>query len=278
MTLFFLIKFFAAVIIVVGLSVLSEKVSPKIAGIIAGCPTGTAISLFYFGYEISPDFASKSARYNMLGVLSMLSFSYVYYLVSSRCFLSGGLFKINSHKYEKFLKIILSVLTSVIAFLFLAYLIQKTELNLFLNIFFPLSGITFFIFLFRKIPDTVIENRIKLSFKIICIRGLFAASIILFVTEVAKFLSPQWAGVLSSFPTTLLPLLLIIHFSYLDKNVHTIIKNVPLGAYSLVLYSFLVSYSYPKIGVTYGTISSMAISLLYLLAQNKFFNTLSLRK
>ncbi len=202
----------------------------------------------------------KSAQLLRVKVLSMLSFTYIYYLSSSRYF----------SNYSKVLKITLSALVSSIAFLFLAYLIQKTRFNLLFNILLPTIGVTFFVFVFRKIPDTIIEKSIKLSFRVLCLRAVLAATIILFVTEIAKFLDPSLAGALSSFPTTLLPLLLIIHFSYLDKNVYTVIKNVPYGAYSLVLYSLLVSQLYPRIGVAFGTIFSLLLSLLYLYVQSKF--------
>src|SRR3989338_332225 len=75
----FFLKVIVSILTVFALAVIAQKVSPKLAGMIAGYPTGTAISLFFFGLEISPQFASDSVAYNLIGVVATQIFVYFYY-------------------------------------------------------------------------------------------------------------------------------------------------------------------------------------------------------
>ena len=59
--LLFLLKLFVSVFVVVGLSLVTEYVSPKVAGILSGYPLGAAIALFFIGLEIGPDFAAQNS-------------------------------------------------------------------------------------------------------------------------------------------------------------------------------------------------------------------------
>ena len=67
---------------VVLLSLLAEVVSPGFAGILSGYPLGAAISLFFMGFEISPEFASGSALYTSVGLVATQVFAYSYYRAS----------------------------------------------------------------------------------------------------------------------------------------------------------------------------------------------------
>jgi hypothetical protein len=129
----------------------------------------------------------------------------------------------------------------------------------------PAVAIIVFLWLFRPIQNTVIQKRAPLKYSVLFLRALFAACIILLVTGMAKLVGPTWSGLFSSFPTTLFPLMLIVHFTYDTQHVHTIIKNVPVGLLSLVLYSLSVAIVYPLYGVYWGTIMSFGVATTYLL-------------
>ena len=101
-------------------------------------------------------------------------------------------------------------------------------------------SIFLFVYLFREIKNVKIKDKIRLNHKVLLIRALFAASIILIIIGVAKLVGSTWAGLFSAFPTTLFPLILIIHFTYDTKHVHTIIKNFPIGLGSAITYALTV--------------------------------------
>ncbi|MBI2464329.1 hypothetical protein HYV57_05210 [Candidatus Peregrinibacteria bacterium] len=248
----FIVKFIVAVAVVIGLSIIAEKSSPRIAGILSGYPTGSAISLFFFGLEINPEFAAKSAVYNMIAIVAMQAFIYFYYKASLK------------------FNMVISSLVAIVGYFVIIWLLHFIELNTFVAILIPITSIFLFFYLFRPIKNVQIENKVQLNLKVFFIRALFAASIILFITEIAKLVGPTWSGLFSAFPTTLFPLILIVHFTYDKKHVHTIIKNIPIGIFSLVLYSLTVSIVYPFYGIYWGTLMSFGVATVYLVAYQLF--------
>lgn len=255
-TLFF-IKLIVAIAVVIGLSLLAEHVSPRVAGILSAYPTGSAISLFFFGLEISPEFAAKSAVYNMIGLTASLAFVYFYYKAS---------------KYFRNFNIFLSSLVAIIGYFAIIWMLHFVELNKFVAIFIPIIASFLFIHLFREIKNVKIKKKVKLNHKVLFLRALFAASIILLITSIPHLVGSTWAGLFSAFPTTLFPLMLIVHYTYDTKHVHTIIKNVPVGMFSLILYSLVISIVYPIYGIYWGTIISFIVATIYLIAYSQIKN------
>lgn len=260
MELLFLIKLTVAIAFVIGLSLLAENVSPKVAGILSGYPTGSAITLFFFGLEVSPQFAAKSAVYNMIGLTAALSFVYIYYIAS---------------RYFKKLNILLSSLSAILGYFAIVGLLHLIEINKFIAILIPIAFSFLYIYLFKDIKNIGIQTKAKLNFKILFVRAFFAALIILLITSVPRFVGPTWAGLFSAFPTTLFPLMLIIHYTYSKKHVHTVIKNVPIGMFSLIIYSLTISMVYPLFGIYWGTVLSFGAASLYLLVYSKIKSAIS---
>jgi hypothetical protein len=95
--------------------------------------------------------------------------------------------------------------------------------------------------------------------------GLLAGFIILIIIATARFVGSRWAGLFSAFPSTLFPLILIVHLTYDKVHVHTIIKNFPQGLGSLITYLLCVSIVYPASGIYIGTLISLAAATIYLL-------------
>ncbi|MFD1551253.1 hypothetical protein DNU06_12970 [Putridiphycobacter roseus] len=252
--LLFLVKLIVAISFVIGLSLLAENVSPKVAGVLSGYPTGSAITLFFFGLEASPEFAAKSAVYNMIGLTAALSFVYIYYICS---------------KYFTRYNIIFSSLISLLGYLVVVWLLHFIEINKFIAVLIPIVCSFLCIFLFRKIKNISIQTKAKLNYKTLFLRAIFAAFIILLITSAPRFFGPTLSGLFSAFPTTLFPLMLIIHFTYSKEHVHTIIKNVPIGMFSLIIYSLTVSIVYPLFGIYLGTLISFGAATIYLFIYKK---------
>jgi len=243
----FFIKLLIAITVVIVLSVVAERSSPRIAGILSGYPTGTAITLFFYGYQISPQFAADSAVFNMIGLVAMQAFIYFYYKVSLK------------------LNIVYSSLIAIAGYLFVIWMLHFIELNKFVSVFIPIASIFLFLYLFRNINNVTVKERARLSQKALFLRALLAASIILFVTGIASTVGSTWSGLFSAFPSTLFPLILIVHYTYDTKHVHAVIKNVPVGILSLVLYSLTLSIVYPSMGIYWGTLAGFIVATAYLI-------------
>ncbi|MBW1706447.1 MAG: hypothetical protein JRJ86_14965 [Deltaproteobacteria bacterium] len=224
--------------------------SPKVAGLLSGYPLGAAIALFFYGIEVSPEFASKSAIYTMIGLVASQAFAYCYYRASV---------------YFKKFNIFFSSIIAVSGYFLVIWLIHFIKLNHALAVVIPVISIFLFSYLLRGIDNIKIQERLKLNCGILFLRAIFAGSIILVITGTAKWVSPTWAGLLSAFPVTLFPLMIIIHFAYGRECVHTIIKNFPAGLGSLIAYSLTVSIVYPVCGIYLGTFVSFTMATVYLL-------------
>src|SRR5690625_1237741 len=77
--------------IVLGLSLVAERVSTRIAGLLAGYPLGTAIALFFIGLEIAPAFAAESAVFSLAGFTATMALGCGYLLCGRRDGLRGVL-------------------------------------------------------------------------------------------------------------------------------------------------------------------------------------------
>jgi hypothetical protein len=154
-------------------------------------------------------------------------------------------------------------IAACISYLAVIAALRQLDLGL-LTIFIPAISIPLFSHLVRGIPDSKIEKKEELGPRAMSVRALIGAAVILAITEIAELVGPQWAGLLSAFPTTLFPLILIIHSTYGEGHTHTIIKNVPKGQWAMVVYVLAVFFLYPAFGVYIGTLVSYSLVLAYL--------------
>lgn len=253
-----LFKLVLAIFVVVGVSVIAEKVSPKAAGILAGLPTGTAITLFFVGLEVGTQFASETAVFNMMGLVAMQAFLYFYY---------RGTIYFKQHSIP------LSFVLALAGYLAVAGILSFLPSDRLLAVILPAASIFLFSWLYAGIKDERIEKQVKLSPGVLLLRAAAAAAIIIGVTEAATAVGSAWTGLLSAFPTTTAPLLLIIHATYGAKPVQSIIKHFPLGLGTIIIYSLVVSFAYPALGVYWGTLAAFGTvggaALLYFAVKKK---------
>ena len=90
------------------------------------------------------------------------------------------------------------------------------------------------------------------------------------MTGIAGVIGYKWAGLFSAFPSTLFPLLLIIHYTYGVDSVRSIIQNVPRGQFSMIIFGLCVYFSFPIFNVYIGTILSYSFVLAYLYIVTKY--------
>lgn len=250
-----LLKIVITVAAVTTLSIIAERVSPRAAGILSGYPLGSAISLFFIGLEQGADFAGASAPYTTAGLSAMLTFLFIYYRVSA---------SIPSRK--RYLVISGASLAALLAFFAISAALQGLHLPTWADFLIAAAAILGYGFLFRTIPNTQIVDKVRLGPAVLVFRASLAAMIIVLITGAAKLVPPSWAGLFSAFPSTIFPLLLIIHSTYGASQAHTIIKNVPTGLWALVFYTLCVSFVYPRFGIYWGTLISFGAATVYLLA------------
>ena len=258
-----IIKSIAVVALVLSLSYIAEEVSPKVSGILSGLPVGSSITLLFFAVENGVDYVTKVALYNIHGLFAALAFSIGYYI---------------STFYKGKFEIFMSLLISFIAYLIIAFILAYVPPHVVLT---PLIVITLMLIAsiyFAKKENFAIDKKVKTSISDIFFRSLLTISIFLVISSLPKYVPSNIAGIFSSFPTILLPLMLIIHFRHSRLQARTVIKNTPFGLSSVVIYSLVVYFAYAKIGIVFGTIVALIASVLYVVIQGKVLRYFKLIK
>jgi len=250
MTLF-IIKIIVTVTIVLGLSVIAERVSPRWAGMLGGYPLGTAIVLIFIGYEEGTAFAASSAVHTLAGLSANLSIFATYGLVLTLRPHSG---------------FVLPALCALAAFFAVGVPLSWVSFDLIRALTFIIPVVVLCMVVFRRFADMRIKTAVRLSFWVTGIRAATACVVVLSITGLANTLGPEMAGVLAGFPSTVLPMVVIVHFTYGPAPVLTIIKHFPSGLGAMITFAVVYALYLDELGLWLGTLMSFGAATLYLLS------------
>lgn len=242
-------KLLVSVGVVLGLSLIAERVSTRVAGLLSGYPLGTAIALFFIGLEISPHFAADSAVHTLAGFTATLALGGGYLL----CGRSNGL-----------RGVLAGTAGGLACWLAVSALLAAVEFNRLGGTVTTLVAILAFTWLYRRVPETRTGARGRFSWLALAFRAALAATIIFLITGLAHVLPSAWAGLLAAFPVTMYPFLVILHLTHGAAPVATVIKHYPAGLGSLLGYALCVSLTYPSLGLALGTLAGFAVATLWL--------------
>ncbi len=254
-------KILVTVATVMGLAWIAERVSTRVAGILAGFPLGTAIALAYIGIEQSPEFAAISARHTLLGFIAAQAMTTFYWF---------GL----KSRYH----VVIAPLAGIAAFAIANGLLSLCSSDLASNFVLVVLATIGFGFWYRMIPAQNIQQAINLSTLAVLVRGTISALCVVAVTLLAYLGSSTIAGLFAAFPITFFPLLFIIHVNYGPQPVYTLIKYYPLGLGSLIIYSLLVAMTYDVWGITTGTLLGLVGAVAYLATYHQLRKWLSVKR
>lgn len=248
MSAILLYKICITMLAVLGLTFVAEKISTRLAGLLSGYPIGTAIILHFYGLEYGAEFAADAAVFNLCGLLASQCFAYAYYRASLR------------------LKTILPVsMLAIVAYLLPAYAVSQASPNRMTAVTVAVIATALFCILFRSGKSSIVTTPKTWSFKLITVRLVFTAALVVLVTETASFIGPAWAGLFSAFPVALYPLVLLLHRQYGPAPARTILMNFPYGLWSVIAYALTVSFAYPEFGVFPGTAIGFSAATIVLL-------------
>jgi len=237
--------------LVLGLTAIAERVSTRIAGILSGAPQNAMLIYFFVGYDMGTSYVVESIPHGVASFTATLAFVLVYYGASSwldRYAVVGG------------------SLAGIAAFVVVAFALSTIRFTSAGAVALTSIAIILTLWSFRKIELVAIAIPVRYTAKLLMLRGGFAVVLIVIVITLAETLGARWAGLLAGFPAVLWPTLLIIHITYGAASTHALIRNFPLGVISILLYILSISFTFPLWGVYGGTVASLGISLVYLIA------------
>jgi hypothetical protein len=235
--------------IVLGLSALAERVSPRVAGILAGAPHGTVLVYFFLGRDLGPAYVVESTPYGIAAFTATIAFVLAYQQVSARVDRAS---------------IPASAITASVVFFVVAWGLAQVPITLPIATVLTLSVSACALWLMRRIANVRVAHPVRLTMRLLALRAGLAAVFVVAVIALATALGPRWAGLMIGYPMTLLPTLLIVHHTYGVPSVHALIRGLPLGVGSIVVYILAVSVAFPALGVIGGTVASLGAAMLYL--------------
>lgn len=249
-----IIKLFISLAIVISLAEISKRTNPKTAGIIAGLPLGTGISIYFVTLEQGVQFTMRGLPWGIAGLSGSLLFCLVYLLVSKVQFTP-----------LKIVKVISSSIAGIVVFLLIGYLFNGIRLNI-MNA--SLLFVVFFLanlWLINKLVKGVNQSTPSRStFKQVLGRGVVVGSVLLLITTISPWVGSKWANVLSSFPSTLFPLLLILHYEDENKRFPHVIHGFSTGIITLFVFYWSYRFFVPLLGLNMGYLMVYGVCGLYL--------------
>lgn len=247
-----LAKLAVSIGIVLGLSIVAERVSTRVAGLLSGYPLGTAIALFFIGLEISPGFAAESAVFSLAGFTATMALGGGYLVCGRRDGLAG---------------VLTGTAGGLTAWWLASLMLTRFEFDRLSGTLVTLVAIFAFTWLYRHVPETrVTVHQGSSRWKPLVLRAGLATAIVFVVTGLAHVLPASWAGMLAAFPISMYPLLVILHLTHGAAPAATVIKHYPAGLGALLCYTLCVSLTYATLGLLWGTLAGFAIATLWLLA------------
>jgi len=245
-----LLKIIIAAVVVITLAEIAERANAKTAAIVAGLPIGSALVLYFYAIEFGVEYSAQVSSYNILGLSASLSFVIGYYLGS---------------KIEKY-SLIFALLSGLIMYTFVAFVLSLLYVS---SALIPVAILLGSIIVAQRIVQNIavseIDEKKKLTIIEIGVRTFIAVFTVVVVSSAPYFFDKELSGVLSSFPSAILPLFIILHVKYSKEVVYGIIKHLPYTYIGIMLYSLIIGDLYILFGENVGTIIGLSISIGYLL-------------
>lgn len=242
--LLLLIKVVVTLVTVLALAWLAERVSTRVAGVLAGFPLGTGVALFFLGFEQGPAYAADAARGTLLGFIGAQALALAFAASASQ------------HRLN-------TLALSLLAFLAVALPLSLLDLPLWAAL--PISVLSTIVAhrLMRHLADTAITLRRPPGWGVHILRGIISGLIVVGVTSAAYWGSTTLSGVLAAFPITFFPLLAIVFWQHGPAPAQTLVKHYPAGMGSLITHTVAVALLYPHLGIVIGTLCALALATVW---------------
>jgi hypothetical protein len=266
----YLIYFISGSVLITSITIIAEKKSPKIAGIMMSLPVITFLSLLFMAISQGADFSSKAAVWNPIGAIADL----VYMGLFAVGIGLPGYIQRNTRRgegkngnIEKIIEISAGLLLGFTGYFLFILISSKFQIaSGWISLaYLWISAIIFYV-LFKKLKEIKLEKPQLVSVKEIVFRGLFGGGVVAAVVILGDSAGHMWGGLFSSFPGTITPVLVLLHLKNGKDMSCCVIKSAPIGLSGTGLYSCMVWLLYPVYGIVMGTVVSYLAVFAFLFA------------
>ena len=246
-----MLKIVITLLVVISLSLVAERLSARWAGLLAGYPLGIAIVLYFLAVEQGVEFAAQAAQYAVGGLAANVIMALIYWQLAKQA------------RWNNVVSVVLASTAGILAFLLVSYVLHQLSMPFLVSVLVTFVVIMLAAWRMAGVPKLVTQHKAQASWLDLLFRGALASISVLLITGLAALVGPEWAGLLAGFPVAAFPLFLILHYHYGASLLTYSIKAYPLGLVSLVIYTIVVSFAYPWLGIVWGTLAGFALSTVY---------------
>lgn len=241
------------------ISLLAERASREVAGLVLSMPSTMVIAYFFLGLYLSPEAIKETVP----AVPFALGGSYL--------FVASYVYMANAFRVKLWLNIFLSTSIGTLLWLLIALPLVIFEIRSFwLSLLgcIPLVSLSYYLLAIRpKHTTQPIEEHFTLL-QIIA-RSIVAGCIIAFIVFISKVSGPLWGGVFSVFPAAMLSSILIVHTHRGPQFLFHVLRTMPLAAPTFILYALISGWAFPLYGVWIGTVIAYIGSGAYLVVVHR---------
>jgi hypothetical protein len=229
-------------------------VNPQLGGTLSGLPLGLGLSVYFISFEQGIDFALAGVAWGIAALSAAILLGLVYFLMA-KLTLTGN----------KNLSMLITAISSVLAFLFIGFLISLVNFNV-------AQATALFIVVF--IGNILIVSKLigsqeecakpATTMAQLVIRGVLVGVILILITGSASLVGSKWAIILSSFPMIIFPLLLVLHFEAGHRLVQFVIFGFSYSVSTLLVFYLSFLYFVPTFGLNIGFLFIYAVCIVYI--------------
>jgi len=260
----YLIYFLSGSILITAITLVAEKRSQKIAGILMCLPVITFLSLLFLGVSQGAEFASRAAVWNPIGAVADLVYLGLFAVGIN---LTGYYEKINrsSDKAKRSIELLSGLLSGFTGyFICIVILSQLPIISGWVSLLALWASAVIFYIFFKSLKENNVDKPRLVSRYDLIFRGIFGGSVVAAVVILGDSFGYIWSGLFSSFPATITPVLVLLHMRNGKDILSGVIKSSPIGLSATGLYSCMVWLLYPANGVIAGTFASYIVVLGFL--------------
>jgi len=242
-----IISFLIAGCWIAAATLLAERLGSKIGGLITNLPSNILISLIFIAMINGPTYVHHAVPTIPIGMAINTLFLFAF---------------IVTLKFGLAISTIFSLLVWLVLACGATFLDFK---NFWMNIlFYALITILAYITIDKTLKIPAVGKSARKYTKIqLLIRALFAGSVVSSVILIARFFNPYVVGIFSTFPAVLLSTMLILKINQNKEFAQATAKILILSSSNIVVYGLAVYFTFPAIGIIWGTIASFLFAFLW---------------
>lgn len=228
-------------------TIISEKLGTKPGGVLGGLPSTVVVSLLFIGWAQGAQAASEATGIMPL-VIGISALFVVTYVIVAR--------------YNFYLAII----AALAVWLILSLSLARLHFN---NFAYSLAGFVLLLALSYYVLERKLhiisqgKKSVRYTIPQLAIRAILSGSVIAFAIIMAKIGGPILGGTFAAFPAVTLSTAIITYIAHGREFSAAVMKILMIsGTVNIVAFIIGVRYTYPHLGLAYGTLVSFAISLI----------------